>query len=257
MFYIKLYLALLFFAFGAVLGSFLNCAAMRYAAGEKLPRGRSRCPKCGRTLGAGELVPVFSWLLLRGRCRGCHEKISPRYPLTELIGGGAYMAAYLRFGLSLYTAELAALLAVLLLLALIDYDTMTLPGPPMLAALIAWAAFLPTHADLKTRAVEGILTAAAVFAVILALSLVMDKLLKRESLGGGDLKLLALAALYLGPWGTLLMLIVSCALALLFAAVTGARERAFPFGPSICAGTALTLLFGGPVIGWYTGLLSI
>lgn len=254
--YIKIYFALVFAVVGAVMGSFLNCAAMRCAAGEKLPRGRSRCPKCGRTLGAGELVPIFSWLFLRGRCRGCHERISPRYPLTEALGAAAFAGVYLRFGLSLYTAELVILFSVLLLLALIDFDTMTLPGLPMLAALAAWAAFLPAHAGWKTRAIEGAASAAVAFAVILALSLVMDRLLKRESLGGGDLKLLTLSALYLGPWGTLLMLLVSCILALTFAAATKARGKPFPFGPWLCAGTALTLLFGGPVIEWYTGLLS-
>lgn len=254
MLYFNIYMTVVLAALGAVMGSFLNCAAMRYAAGEKLPRGRSRCPKCGRTLGASELVPIFSWVFLGGRCKGCREKISVRYPLTELIGAAAFAAAYLRFGLSFYTAELVVLFSVLLLLALIDYDTMTLPGPPMLFALAVWALFLPTHGDWKTRAIQGAASAAVVFAVILALSLIMDKLLKRESLGGGDLKLMALAALFLGPWRTLLMLIVSCALALVFVAATRSRGKPFPFGPALCAGTALTLLAGDPVVAWYLGL---
>ncbi len=254
MLFLKIYLTIVFAALGAVMASFLNCAAMRYAEGEKYPRGRSRCPKCGHELGVLELIPIFSWIFLRGRCKNCHEKISVRYPVTEIVGAAAFAAAYLRFGLSFYTAELIVLFSVLMLLALIDYDVMLLPGPPMLVALASWALFLPTHADWKSRIIQGGLTAIVVFVVILALSLLMDKILHRDSLGGGDLKLMALAALYLGPASTILMLLTSSILALLFAVITGARGKQFPFGPAICAGTALVLLFGGPIVSWYMGL---
>ncbi len=246
--FFRIYTTFLFAALGAVLGSFLNCAAMRYGKGETVPRGRSHCPKCGHILGAAELVPIFSYLALGGRCKECHEKILVRYPLTELIGAASFAGLYLRFGLTLYTAELAVLFSVLLLLALIDFDTMLLPVPPMILACAGFFVFLPAHENWKQRLMEGGLTAIVVFAVLLALALVMDRILKRESLGGGDLKLMALSALYLGPMRTILMLEVSCVLALLFAAVTGAFKKRFPFGPSICMGTALTLLFGDPVI---------
>ena len=253
--FFRIYATFLSAVLGAVLGSFLNCAAMRYGKGEAVPQGRSRCPKCGHTLGPAELVPVFSYLALGGRCKVCREKISVRYPVTELTGAAAYAGLYLRFGLSWYTAELAVLFAVLLLLALIDYDTMLLPGPPMLLACAGFFVFLPAHENWRKRLLEGGLTALAVFAALLALALIMDRILKRESLGGGDLKLMALSALYLGPMRTILMLQVSCVLALLFAAATGAFGKRFPFGPSICMGTALTLLFGDPVVAVFFPML--
>lgn len=250
----KLYMTFLFALLGAVMGSFLNCWAQRYAQGERYPRGRSRCPSCGHTLGALELVPILSFLILRGRCKSCHEKISPRYPVTEALGAVLFASVYLRFDLTLYTAELVILFTVLMLLSFIDYGTMLLPNGPMLAALVSWAAFLPAHEDWKSRAVQGLVTALAVGAAILAISLLMDKLLKRDTLGGGDIKLFALLALYLGPWSTLLMVIVSCIVGLLFAALTKRGQKPFPFGPSIASAAALTLLWGGPVIQRYLGL---
>ncbi len=249
------YVTFLFALTGAVMGSFLNCWAMRYAKGERYPRGRSACPRCGHVLSALELVPVLSWLALRGRCRHCHERISVRYPVTELLGAGLFVSAFLRFGLTLYTAELVLLFAVLMLLSFIDYDTMELPGAPMVVALVLWCAFLLTHPDWKSRAVRGVLTALAVGAAILAISLLMDKLLGRESMGGGDIKLYALVTLYLGPWPTLLTVIISCLLGLVFALLFKRKDNPFPFGPSISLAAALTLLFGGPVIDWYAGLI--
>lgn len=254
MVYIKIYFTFISTLVGAVMGSFLNCWAMRYEAGEKYPRGRSRCPKCGHILGALELVPILSWIFLRGRCKGCGERISIRYPVTELLGAAAFGAIYLRFGLSAYTAELMILTGCLMLLGFIDFDTMILPNGPMIVAAVSWAAFLLTHGDWKHRAVEGLLTGLALGGALLVISLIMDKLLGRESLGGGDIKLMALLGLYMGPWNALLMVILACFIGLIFVLLLKAKDRAFPFGPSICLAAVITALWGDKVVGWYLGL---
>ena len=87
-------------ALGAVLGSFLNCAAWRIVRGESFVRGRSRCPSCGHILGVTELIPVVSWLKQRGRCKWCGERISARYPLTELCAALITVLCLLRFDLT-------------------------------------------------------------------------------------------------------------------------------------------------------------
>lgn len=251
----KIYLTVMGVVLGAVMGSFLNCWAQRYAAGEKVPRGRSRCPDCGHVLTAAELVPIFSWLFQRGRCKSCKKPISVRYPVTELIGAAAFGCAVWRFGLSFVTLEVLLLFGCLMLLAFIDFDTMLLPNGPMLVALAGWVVFLPAHEDIRARAVQGLLTAVTVGGAILLISLIMDKVLGRESMGGGDIKLFALVGLYLGPWKTLLMVLLSCFVGLIFVIVLKARHRAFPFGPAICIATALTVLYGDPIVNWYLGLL--
>lgn len=252
--YLTLYLTVISAALGAVMGSFLNCWAQRYEAGEKYPRGRSRCPECGHTLSALELVPIFSWVFLRGRCRSCHKAISARYPITEILGAVIFAGIFLRFGLSPRTAELMILAGCLMLLSFIDFDTMILPNGPMIVALISWAAFLATYESWKRRALEGLITALALGGTILIISLVMDKLLKKESLGGGDVKLLALVGLYLGPWNSLMMIILACLIGLMFAIPSRNPSRQFPFGPAIALATVITALVGDAVIGWYVGL---
>lgn len=252
--YATIYFCFLASLIGAVMGSFINCWALRYLTGERYPRGRSHCPKCGATLGARDLVPVFSYLFLRGRCRFCHEPISPRYMLVELLSAGAYLAAWLTFGFSLRTLELMCLMPALLLLALIDLDIMELPNGPMLYAAAVFLVFLPAYPEPFTRLWHGALTGAVIFAVLLALSLLMDKLTGRDTLGGGDLKLMAVLSLFLGPAGALLALITACVLGLLTMALLRARGRAFPFGPALCAAAVLTLLWGQPLIDLYLGL---
>lgn len=248
------YFALLCALTGACLGSFINCWALRCVSGQRFPRGRSRCPRCGHTLGVFDLIPLVSWLCLRGRCRYCGGPVSPRYPVTEALSALALLAVGVTRGLTLRALELALMLPPLLLLALVDWDTMELPNGPMLLLAGLFLLFLPAHPAPLTRLWQGAAAGAAVFALMLALSLVMDKLLGRESLGGGDLKLMAVLALFTGPAGVVLMLLAASVLGLCTMALLRARGRAFPFGPALCAAGFLTALWGQPVLSWYLSL---
>ena len=98
------YLLFLAFVCGACAGSFINCAALRHVTGEAISRGRSHCPACGHTLGVRDLVPIFSWAFLKGKCRYCGAPISKRYPLTELISALLWVSTAAVFGLSMQTA---------------------------------------------------------------------------------------------------------------------------------------------------------
>lgn len=240
---------------GACAGSFLDCAAWRAARGESALRGRSRCPACGRVLGARDLVPVFSYLLLRGRCRRCGAPIGKRCLLSELLCAALFALSFLRFGLSWRLAEQLVFTAVLFYLALSDLETMELPGLPMVLAAVSWLCFLPSYAEPLVRLRRGAVGALAVPLALLLLSLLMDRLLGKESLGGGDLKLLAVTGLYLGWDGNVLMLMLACVLGLALGAALRARGRAFPFGPALAAAAYLTALFGEPALSWYWGLL--
>ncbi len=242
---------------GAALGSFLNCAAYRLARGESFVTGRSRCPKCGHALGARDLVPVLSWLFLRGRCRHCGEKISARYPLSEAAFALLTLLCVLRFDLTLLCARNLVLLACLMCLTLTDWDAYLVPDGCLLAAALAWAAAAPFLGESWVWAGKHLLAAIVFGGGLLALSLVMDRVLKRDPLGGGDVKPFALPGLYLGLLGGLFALIFSCVLGLLCARLLrrGARE-AFPFAPSIAFAMAGMLLFGDGLTTWYLGLLG-
>ena len=240
---------------GAVLGSFLDCAASRWAAGDPHPfQGRSRCGSCGHTLGARDLVPVFSFLLRRGRCRYCGARIPARCLVSELAGAAAFLCLGLRFGLSLELGQWFAFAALLLALSLTDWAARILPDKLLLLLAANRAAWFLILGHGAREALEAVI-ACAVPAALLALVLAMEKLMGREAMGGGDIKLLFALALYLSWAELLLTLLAGCLQGFVWAALTGGRKgTAVPFGPFLSAGALLTVCFGEPVLDWYFGL---
>ncbi len=254
-----LYCSVLACVLGAVFGSFLNCAAWRIAHGESFLKGHSRCPKCEHELGAKDLVPVLSWVFQRGCCRYCGEKISVRYPLTELGFALLTLACLLHFDLSVLCLRNWVFLCCLFCLSLVDLESYTIPDGCLLIAAGVWLAALPFLRPGWGEILRALLAGLVFGGGILLLSLAMDKILGRESLGGGDVKLFAVVGLYLGFAGTLFTMLFACVLGLLFALAQRKRDgagKAIPFGPSISAAAAAMLLWGRRLIEWYIGLLG-
>jgi len=243
-------------AFGAVMGSFLNCAAWRITHGESFIKGRSHCPACGHTLGVLELIPVFSWLFQKGRCKACGSVIPARYPLTELVFAGVTAVCLIRFDLTILCLRNYVFLCCLFVLFLTDMDDMIIPDGCHIAAIAAWILAEPF---LFTGWGSTALSVGAAFLFgggLLAVSLVMDRVLGRDSLGGGDIKLFFVVGLYLGMIGTLFTMMLACILGLVIhRIISGKEKKEFPFGPAIAVSTCIMLLFGDPVINWYSSLL--
>ena len=240
---------------GAVLGSFLNCAAFRVARKQSFVSGHSRCPSCGHELGALDLVPVFSWLLLGGKCRYCRAKISPRYLLVELLFAALSVCCVWRFGLTVLALRNWVFLGCLLMLSLVDLEICEIPDGCLITAAAAYFAALPFlwngWLDLALHVAAGLVCGGA----ILGVSLLLERVLKKETMGGGDIKLFAVAGLYLGFLPTLFAVILSCFIGLLQAYLTDKGSgKTFPFGPSIAAATTIMLFFGEPFAAWYLGL---
>ena len=240
---------------GAVFGSFLHCAAWRIARGERFVSGRSRCPDCGHVLGLPDLIPLLSWLILRGRCRHCGAKIPVRYFLAELFCAAVTVACLFRFDLTVLCLRNWGFLCCLFLLSLVDMDISEIPDGSLLAAALIWLAALPFCWNGWKDALLHVASGVAFGAVLLLVSLAMDRILKKESLGGGDVKLVAVIGLYLGFLPTLFALILACILGLVQAVLSGRTHgKAFPFGPALSAAAALMLFFGEALAGWYLGL---
>ena len=241
--------------FGAAMGSFLNCAAWRIAHGESFLTGRSHCPVCGHTLGAADLVPIFSWLFLRGRCRYCGTRVSPRYVLVECAFSLLTVLCLWRFDMTALCLRNYVFFCCLFCLSLVDLDSFIIPDGCLIIPALAWVLtlpFVPTNVGLS------LLAALLYGGGTLALSLIMDRVLQKESLGGGDVKLFALMGLYLGPIASLFALLFSCLIGLLFAfAARYGKGKPFPFGPAISAASALMALYGAPLTDWYWSLLSV
>ena len=254
--HIVVYLCALAAVLGLVMGSALNCLAMRIVAGERWSgNSRSACPKCGHTLSAPELIPLLSWLIQGGKCRHCKAPISIRYPLTEAILAAVFVAMLLKFGL---TAELLSALVFagcLFCLSLVDLDTQLIPDRFILIPIAVRSAqllFTGGFSALLGASVPGFIIAGAV----LLLSLIMDKVLKKDTMGGGDIKLLFVIGLYLTLPECLLMVMLSCVIGIVMAAILMRvdSETAFPFGPALSIAAVLTMLVGSPIVNWYLSL---
>lgn len=252
---ITAYLCVWLGVLGAVLGSFLECAVSRWAAGKAPFGGRSHCDGCGRTLGVRDLVPVFSWVFLRGRCRFCGARIPAVCLGAELAGAGAFVCLGLRFGLRLELGEWLIWAGLLLAVSLRDWADRTIPDGLLLALAVNRAVWLPVLGEPLGDTLLRIALACAVPAVLLGLVLGLEKLQGREVMGGGDIKLLFALALYLS-WAELLLgLLAACVLGLLAAVLAGKkRGAAVPFGPFLSAGMLAAVCFGGPVLAWYMSL---
>ena len=248
---------------GLAIGSFLNVVVYRVPAGRSLTPD-SACPKCGTAIRRRDNIPVISWLMLRGKCRGCAQPISARYPLVEAGTAIAFTLVALRFGPSIFGAtgaadaaaawvELVAFLvltAVSIALALIDLDTRRLPNVIVLPTLLAGILLLGVAAVLRgdlTALAGAAIGGAGLFALYLVLALV-----SRGGMGMGDVKLAAVLGLYLGflGWGNLL---VGAFAAFIFGGVFGlvlmlirraGRKTAIPFGPWMILGAWLGVFAG-------------
>jgi len=254
--HIVVYLALVFVAFGAVMGSALNCLALRLAAGQKWSgSARSACPHCGHTLSAAELIPLLSWLLQRGKCRSCGAKISIRYPITEAILAAVFTGLFFKYGLSWQIVTPLIFAGCLFCLSLVDLDTQIIPDRFLIIPFIARAIELAVSGG-AMGLLRGVLPGIIVAGAVLALSLIMDKVLKKDTMGGGDIKLLAVIGCFLTLPECLLMVIIACVVGIVMASLLMKldSETAFPFGPALSLAAVITLFIGSPIINWYTSL---
>ena len=252
---VVIYIFAICFIFGLVMGSALNCQAFRMANKKSWTKGHSICPDCHHELKAKDLIPLFSYLFLKGKCRYCGKPVSKRYPVTELIMALGYCAILWRYDLTIQTLVCMVLYSCLFTLSLIDLDTQTIPDRFIIIPAVIRIAQLIYEGGLPGLW-QGFWPALVLGGGVLVLSLIMDKLLGKESMGGGDIKLLAMLGLYFTLPECLLLLLFSCVIGLVMAAILVKLKsgKAFPFGPAISIAAFIVLLCGKAVTGWYLGL---
>lgn len=252
-------LGLLRFFMGASIFSFLNVVICRLPRGESVVGGRSRCMTCGRTLSPKELIPLISFLVQRGKCRGCKSPVSKRYFVTECLGGLSFVLCGIRFGvgpfglLSAQGLAAYAFLGILTVIAFIDRDTKMIYDrfQLMILGLGIWALWLWPEHGLTDRIIGALVTALPMFLLALAVE---------GAFGGGDIKLMAVSGFLLG-WRSILaaMLIALTAggsyCAYMLCRRRMSRKDSFAFGPFLAAGLAAALFFGDAVAEWYLSLL--
>ncbi len=242
---------------GLILGSFSS--ALIYRVPRKMPWGavRSSCTNCKYVLTARDLIPVFSWLIARGKCRKCGASVSYIYPVLELVSAFLCVATYLVFGLTYEAFFVFAAIPFLLALCVIDLRHMILPNQ------LVFILFVIGVLRLFYFSVTGVFTQASDMFVTYFLGAVfygfvswftgfiLSKILKKDSLGFGDVKFFIVAGLWLGLDFAPQFLIMSGALAILFAVIWQKlfKRHLFPFGPALIISFFVLLLFQGSFLG--------
>jgi leader peptidase (prepilin peptidase)/N-methyltransferase len=242
-----MFLNLFIFVVGAVVGSFLNVCIFRLPAEASIVKPRSQCPYCHHPIRNCDNIPLISFIILRGKCRDCGGKISWRYPLVELITALLALLLFLKFSLTLSFLIFFIFTAVLIVITFIDLDhqiipdILTVPGIPIFCLA---AIFL-----LKIPWLEALLGLLIGGGILFMIAFVYELISKREGMGGGDIKLLAMIGGFFG-WKSLMFI-------LLFSSFSGAivgittmiikkqdMKYAVPFGPFLSAAAVAYLFWG-------------
>ncbi len=277
---IEILTAVFVFLVGASFGSFLNVCISRWPEGLSVVKPRSRCPKCGHEIKASENIPILSWLLLRGRCSGCGERISIQYPIVELLVGLIWLAAYFHFGLSFTAFRIAVFATVMLGIAITDAKHFLIPDGFTVFGLffVLLTSFVALYLGESEPfagpwdAILGMCVGAGAISIVGWLGEVW---LKRPAMGFGDVTLMAVVGAAVGPVRSLLTIFIAAVLApivllgivyplsarglatdmgqteLALEAGGGWRKRELPFGVFLAPAALIALLHGDAIISWY------
>lgn len=235
------------FIFGAAIGSFLNVCIFRLPENNSIIKPSSQCPYCHHPIRFYDNIPIISYFVLQGKCRDCRGRISWRYPLVEIITALLSLILFLKFGLSLNFLVFFIFTAVLIVITFIDLDhqiipdVLTLPGIPLFFLAAVFLVKVPWKDALIGLLIGG--------GVLMTIAIVYEFITKREGMGGGDIKLLAMIGGFFG-WQSLIFV-------LLFSSFTGAiigitamiikkqdTKYAVPFGPFLSAAAVAYIFWG-------------
>ncbi|KFL44433.1 prepilin peptidase [Lysinibacillus sp. BF-4] len=241
------------FIFGLVFGSFFNVVGLRVPKKQSIVRPPSHCTSCERRLTAIDLLPVLSYVLLRGKCRTCQATVSPIYPFMELLTGILFALAYVHFGITAEFFVALLFISMLVCITVSDIAYMLIPNKILLfflPLLVVGRIFSPL-----TPWWDSLLGAVIGFGVLYIVAL-----LSRGGMGGGDIKLFFVLGIVLGTLKTLLTLAFASAIGLVIGIIVlritkKGRKTPVPFGPSIALAALLLYFYGERIIAWYLNLL--
>jgi leader peptidase (prepilin peptidase) / N-methyltransferase len=265
---VKLVIPFFFFLFGIVIGSFLNVCIARIPEGVSIVTPGSRCPRCEKAIRPYDNIPVISWFLLRGKCRNCHLPISPMYPIVEFLTGAIFVLSYYRFGITISTFKFLIFACLLMVLIVTDMVARLLPDAVNWFGFGMALAFATRVAPdgmfdvwLRDRSLpamaigvlDALLGAAFGSLLLLGAATLYRLVRKREGMGMGDVKMMAMVGAFLGLRGTFLTILVGTLLGSIVGIVfvsllyvvgyrRGIAERAHRRGLGSVAGLRWTLV---------------
>ncbi|MBQ4570226.1 MAG: prepilin peptidase [Bacilli bacterium] len=248
------------------IGSFLNVLIYRLPINESLTKKNSHCPKCGHMLKWYENIPLLSYIIQRGRCRGCKELISIQYPIIEFLSVCAFIIAYSRFNLSLETFLFTLILQMFIVIFMIDLKHQIIPDSINVVILvIGLLSLIIPHTSINQMMSINYIDKIIGFGVailILIVFLLLEKLLNKELMGGGDLKLFFGIGLFMGWQLLILGIFIASVIAVIVEMMKKVIKsekflnKVIPFGPYLVMGFAIVYVFGLDIISLYLSLFN-
>jgi leader peptidase (prepilin peptidase)/N-methyltransferase len=240
---------------GLCVGSFLNVCILRLPRDQSLLRPRSTCPSCKQPIAWRDNIPVFSWLVLRGKCRWCHTPISKQYPLIEALVGVLFGVSLLAYGVSLQAVAAALFGTLLLGIAITDARHYIIPDEFTWGGLVI--GLLLSLGGGVHGFLEALLGAVVGFVLLWLVGLAGSWVFKEEAMGGGDVKMMAMVGSFVGWQGVLLTVFAGAALgSLIFVPLSLKKKRLVPFGVFLAVGAVVAFVFGAAIITWYGHFLK-
>lgn len=242
-------IAIYIFIIGTIMGSFFNVVAHRLSNNESIIKPGSHCESCQHLLKWYELIPIISFLIQGGRCRQCHTKLSWWYPLIEIITGLFYLFSYLYFGLSPDFFISLVISSVLVITCITDFNYLIILDEPLVIGSILIIIITLITSGLVDTLI-AILSGLLLFFFMLLVKILGDKAFKRESLGGGDIKLSFFIGLSLGYKLAFVNLVLASLLTLpiAFYYLVKYKDREVPFGPFLIISNFIIFVFASPIL---------
>lgn len=250
---LTIYLYIVVFLYGITIGSFLNVLIYRLPKKENIVTTRSHCMSCGYQLKWYDLIPLFSYLALGGKCRKCKTKLSVQYPIIEALNGVLYLVVFARYGLSIDSLLYCLLFSALLALSVIDFRTYEIPVGFNYFILALGLVRVATDYTNWLQYVIGLVAVSFVLYLIYQIS-------KGAAIGGGDVKLMAATGLLLGWQCNLLGFLLGCILGSVIHIIrmkVSNANHVLAMGPYLSMGVAIAALWGKEMISWYLGILGL
>lgn len=256
----QIYFTIVSFITGITLGSFYNVCIYRIPEKLSVVKPPSHCYNCNTRLKSIDLIPILSWTLLKGKCRYCKTKISPRYALVELLTGILFIIVYINFGSTLNTLYYMFLISLLIIITFIDLDHYIIPDELLIIGSII--SIIVNLLGYGVGIKNGLLGALICGGGVLLVIYLIELLIKKEVMGGGDIKLFAMLGLFLGVKLGALTILLSVYVGAIYGIISIAYSKIkkqeynsmIPYGPFISVAAFIVLLYGNDIINWYLGI---
>ena len=246
-----IYLAIIFFIFGAVFGSFLNVVIYRLPRGESIIYPSSHCPACGTKILLRDNIPILSYIILKGKCRHCGAKISPLYIVVESATALIFTFGFLYYGLSFSLLEFLTFSLILIPIAFIDWNTMLIPDTLSFGGIVIGLVFSIFNGEIIHSLLGGIISGA----ILLFFAVIGKWVFRKEAMGFGDVKLAIMLGVFVGWQGFIILLVIASFIGAIYGIIMEIKGKVedskIPFAPFLTIGGIITYIISKYILNLY------